>query len=262
LTLAVRTDFHSLNHGRCRIGVHGRASDCTSPRTSPSYSLCVGYVRGFADGLITRENWPPSNVTTTQLVDVSVRYLRNHPEIRHTAVNALLLKAFNEAWPRTAAATPAFPVETRPTVPTDAQPTAVPESTTLSSSIKVVVSKVYESCEIQLVPNGEEDPDWCFATWVDTNNINHSQFTLEFDTTCVAYDTSGHVLGSGDNRFGSRNRYHPHPVENSRKIDAIAPYGHHSNGRWSIVRIEKVDFHEVANVTCSATNVAKWPRIR
>jgi hypothetical protein len=100
-------------------------SACTSQRTSPSYSLCVGYVRGFADGLIIRENWPPSNVTTTQLVDVSVRYLRNHPEMRHTAVNALLLKAFNEAWPREARdAVPPTAPSPGPTVPDAAPPNA------------------------------------------------------------------------------------------------------------------------------------------
>jgi hypothetical protein len=103
MTTAALAALISLSYAQS-IPVDGNTwlSACTSPRTSPSYSLCVGYVRGFADGLITRENWPPSNVTTTQLIDVSVRYLRNHPEIRHTAVNALLLKAFNEAWPREA----------------------------------------------------------------------------------------------------------------------------------------------------------------
>jgi hypothetical protein len=73
------------------------------------------------------KNRPPSNVTTTQLVDVSVRYIRNHPEIRHTALNALLLKVFNEAWPREArrdVVPPTAPSAGPPTTP--AAPSTTP----------------------------------------------------------------------------------------------------------------------------------------
>ncbi len=41
----------------------------------------------------------PSEATTSQAVDVFVRYLNNHPELRHQSARTLLVIAFNEAFP-------------------------------------------------------------------------------------------------------------------------------------------------------------------
>jgi Rap1a immunity proteins len=60
-------------------------------------SYCAGYVRGFADAINIWQGLPtsvrlciPSGVTTEQLVDISLNWLRANPKHRHEDMGALL----------------------------------------------------------------------------------------------------------------------------------------------------------------------------
>jgi len=84
---------------------------CTS-KQAPSQDRCLAYTRGLADGLTTasgimdvqgaKNSWlvcMPKGVTTQQLVDVGVKYMRDNPAERHEWAAPLLTIAFSEAWP-------------------------------------------------------------------------------------------------------------------------------------------------------------------
>jgi hypothetical protein len=69
---------------------------------------CVAYVRGLADGLglwqlihpETASVCIPEKVEAGQLRDIGMRYLAQHPEIRHEPLSVLLGHAFFEMWGR------------------------------------------------------------------------------------------------------------------------------------------------------------------
>jgi Rap1a immunity proteins len=69
---------------------------------------CLRFAEGVANGIAlwagsSRANapmcLPDGGVSTGQVQDVGVRYVRAHPEIRHLPAATLLLAAFKEAWP-------------------------------------------------------------------------------------------------------------------------------------------------------------------
>ena len=77
-------------------------------KESFEFVRCVSYARGLADGLTFMEavlgddKSPfciPSEVEAQQLVDVSLRYLRENPGIRHRPAAFILADAFAAAWP-------------------------------------------------------------------------------------------------------------------------------------------------------------------
>jgi hypothetical protein len=71
------------------------------------YPFCVGHVRGVADGLtiwaiVDKNRAPvcvPEGVTAGQLMDVTTRYISNHPESRHEEAGTLIGRSFLEMWP-------------------------------------------------------------------------------------------------------------------------------------------------------------------
>lgn len=68
-------------------------------------SYCFGYVSGIADAMATEgqvAGWSvcfPSNVVVGQAVDVTVRYLQQHPESRHSTASSLTARALATAFP-------------------------------------------------------------------------------------------------------------------------------------------------------------------
>jgi hypothetical protein len=76
-------------------------ADCTGDLVGQA--VCVGYVRGVYD----RDRWSDASsyicavdgVTTGQLVDVVVQYLKAHPEKRDFRAGGLVLFALRDAWP-------------------------------------------------------------------------------------------------------------------------------------------------------------------
>ena len=75
---------------------------------------CTGYVEGWAESQIISSAFAKAQKTgamkwvcfpkggkmlNTQLVDVLVKYLNNHPEARHQKTMILAHKAFSEAFP-------------------------------------------------------------------------------------------------------------------------------------------------------------------
>ncbi len=62
-----------------------------------------GYVMGvfdsleaFAPNVLDR----PANITASQVMDVVIKYFKEHPEERHERANVLINRALLEAWPK------------------------------------------------------------------------------------------------------------------------------------------------------------------
>ena len=73
------------------------------------YGLCMGYITGVLDGANTApipKNCPapasywciPKGVTLGQIQEVVVKYLKDHPEIRHQPSNGLIENAVLAVW--------------------------------------------------------------------------------------------------------------------------------------------------------------------
>jgi hypothetical protein len=71
-------------------------------------SICLGYLRGILDATVAWESWghikpklicKPSGVTTGQLRQVFLKYMRQHPENWHLPGSVLMLNALKGAWP-------------------------------------------------------------------------------------------------------------------------------------------------------------------
>jgi hypothetical protein len=83
-----------------------RLLEICSPVKGPS---CYGYVEGVADdaqatfsALHMQQHalfCLPQGVTTTQLVDIAINYLRDHPEHRHTVASANVVLALANEFP-------------------------------------------------------------------------------------------------------------------------------------------------------------------
>jgi hypothetical protein len=85
---------------------------CTSESGFDS-GLCRGYLQGIVDASVALATWEfkqddggrrpgtclPNDVTVGQVVDVWLKYAKEHPEKRHLAAASLTLNAFEDAWP-------------------------------------------------------------------------------------------------------------------------------------------------------------------
>ena len=69
---------------------------------------CLGYFAGISDGITTLQLlkpqlWTPickpDQMTDSQLRDVVVKYLDDHPEERHEPISLLTVLAMRSAWP-------------------------------------------------------------------------------------------------------------------------------------------------------------------
>jgi hypothetical protein len=73
---------------------------CTTSAPGPAEMVCLGYVEGVADDMeAKRMICLPAHVTTGQLEDIVVRYLREHPESRHLVASELIAGALLETFP-------------------------------------------------------------------------------------------------------------------------------------------------------------------
>jgi hypothetical protein len=78
-------------------------SDCrleklkTADQTMRAF-MCYGYVRGVGDGYFNVGACLPREVTTQQLIDVAVKFLRNNPQHRHLYAADIFMAAWGEAW--------------------------------------------------------------------------------------------------------------------------------------------------------------------
>jgi len=69
--------------------------------------VCAGYTTAIYDTInfleanhvMPKRHCFPSGVSRSQLRDVIVHYLQNHPEKRHAGAGALGIEALQEAWP-------------------------------------------------------------------------------------------------------------------------------------------------------------------
>jgi 2-methylcitrate dehydratase PrpD len=70
-------------------------------------AFCLGYIMGVTDvdGMDgaafpeRRRTCVPEDVTNGQLLDILVKYLKNHPEERHYSAAVLAIKAITKAFP-------------------------------------------------------------------------------------------------------------------------------------------------------------------
>lgn len=76
-------------------------AECLEPHSVFGYSYCLGFISGAADTLVfhTNDVCVPEKVTRGQTMDIVVRYLQAHPEIRHYASTTLAKAALMEAFP-------------------------------------------------------------------------------------------------------------------------------------------------------------------
>src|SRR5262245_3844857 len=80
-------------------------SYCANDKKPGEFAACIYYTRGLADGLTLWEMAKPeaaficipAEVTGRQLVDVGMKYLREHPAERHKSAAYLLALAFIES---------------------------------------------------------------------------------------------------------------------------------------------------------------------
>jgi hypothetical protein len=83
------------------------AAFCSGPKSKPTdMTYCISYARGLADGF---EFWHdadnraplciPNEVTGGQLYEVTLKYIKEHPEKRHLGVSIVMAYAFADAWP-------------------------------------------------------------------------------------------------------------------------------------------------------------------
>jgi hypothetical protein len=98
------------------------------------------------------------------------------------------------------------------------------------------------------------DNDWCDASWVSTENTNLTQYALQFDVTCTAFDRAVHVLGSGSTNKRGDEREGDDPGSAARQFNALPPAG---SSRKSYVRLPKVKYDDVAHVECHAINISR-----
>ena len=79
-------------YGLCGDGEQGRPGD-----------MCVGYIVGVYQTAVflqaTKHLCPGPDVSNEQIVDVVVRSLRDHPEMRDEQATLLILAAIQKTWP-------------------------------------------------------------------------------------------------------------------------------------------------------------------
>lgn len=75
-------------------------AECKSGDLTPA-SLCTGYVTGVADTLssLGLACLPDKQVNVQQLINVTVKYLEDHPEQEHLAAPTVMSTAFSRAFP-------------------------------------------------------------------------------------------------------------------------------------------------------------------
>ena len=72
---------------------------CEKPQDSSLYGFCAGYIIGVADALDEGSFCPPKGHEKLQIVDSTVRWLRDNPESRHDTAFSLVSKALAESFP-------------------------------------------------------------------------------------------------------------------------------------------------------------------
>lgn len=72
---------------------------CEEPQDSPLYGFCTGYIVGAADALDEGLFCPPEEHAKQQIVDVTVRWLRDNPEDRPGTAHSLVARALAEKFP-------------------------------------------------------------------------------------------------------------------------------------------------------------------
>jgi hypothetical protein len=81
--------------------------DCTPSTDTHSYAYCLGYISGLVEGATVeadlRKCKPlfaiPAEADLDQLIDVVVKYLKEHPEQRDVRAQVIALTALKAAFP-------------------------------------------------------------------------------------------------------------------------------------------------------------------
>jgi hypothetical protein len=74
---------------------------CNSESGTVSHGICGGYITGIADLLNNAGKLciPHQMVTVRQLLDIVVKYLREHPEERNISASLLVVLALHDSFP-------------------------------------------------------------------------------------------------------------------------------------------------------------------
>lgn len=75
-------------------------ADMEGPEAGIGRAMAMGYVNGVADALYFKDvTCEPANVTQRQVVDIVLKFLRDHPERLHEQRFALVSDALMQAFP-------------------------------------------------------------------------------------------------------------------------------------------------------------------
>jgi hypothetical protein len=98
LVLAAGFLWPACAFGQFRTG-NDLYAKCTAS-AGPERTECIGIVIGLADAFVYDEKTcPPDGITVRQVEDLIVKYLRDHPELRHHSAPSLARTALQQAFP-------------------------------------------------------------------------------------------------------------------------------------------------------------------
>lgn len=84
-------------------------SDCQANKSDDTYyqksAHCTAYVMGAFDAILLarqlngKPDCTPNNLTAGQMRDVTLKYMRDHPENRNMSAASIVLLSIVDAWP-------------------------------------------------------------------------------------------------------------------------------------------------------------------
>ena len=80
---------------------NGFWAQCGNPVDKTAALMCIAYVYGLADGMVAHPALKclPAKITYQQRLDILLKYLREHPEVRHMPTSAIYVVSLLEALP-------------------------------------------------------------------------------------------------------------------------------------------------------------------
>jgi len=92
--------------GNSFLSVCEYATTDSSPVSPLKIGICLGYVTGVSDGILLEGQSPrvpeyclPKNVDNRQIFDTVVKFVKDHPAIRHLQTRELVARSLAESFP-------------------------------------------------------------------------------------------------------------------------------------------------------------------
>ncbi len=94
--------------GNTFLALCENAEDLNDATITPlKRGICLGYVNGVCDGIVLAQSFPtahpdyclPTSSDNAQVFDTVVKFIKEHPEVRHWQTRELVIRALMEAFP-------------------------------------------------------------------------------------------------------------------------------------------------------------------